>query len=279
MENKTRNTNYTGVASTAAREVYEAKAGLEAAARVGKNPQLKGVIHEVLVKDSINANPLNIINGRQAVLSRSTTAIRDDILIKQGGKIVGRMQLKDTPASIAKTIEQVKDGHYAGTRLIGTKETVEAYTKAAAKAADKGAKITQKMTSSKISSADTARIAGKTLGTTAGKLTAGTLAKAAGSSGSVGAAISGGLEVISSAKKYHDGDIDGGEFMKNVAKETVGGGISAAAGSVAATAVATGAATILAATTAPLWVAPALGVTAATAVCAGVKKVWDFFVK
>ncbi len=276
---KNKTNNYAGAASTAAREVYEAKAGLEAAARVGKNPQIKGVIHEVLVKDSFNANPANIINGKQAVLSQSTTAIRDDVLIKQGGKIVGRMQLKDTPASIAKTVEQVKSGHYAGTKLVGTKETVNAYSNAVSKAVDKGVKITQKMSSSKVSSADTARIAGKTIGTTAGKLTAGTLAKAAGSSGAVGAAISGGIEVISSAKKYHDGDIDGGEFVKNVAKETAGGGLSAAAGSVAATAVATGAATVLAATTAPLWVAPALGVAAATAVGYGVKKVWDFFVK
>lgn len=277
MENN--KTNYTGAAVEVVKDIYETKVGLEAAARVGKNPQLKGVIHEVLVKDSFNANPANIINGKEAALSQSTTAVRDDILIKQGGKIIGRMQLKDTPASIAKTVDQVKSGHYAGTKLVGTKETVNAYTNAVSKAADKGVKITQKMSSSKVSSADTARIAGKALGTSAGKLTAGTIAKAAGSSGAVGAAISGGVEVISSAKKYHNGEIDGGEFVKNVAKETAGGGLSAAAGSVAATAVATGAATVLAATTAPLWFAPAAGVVAATVVGSAVKKAWDFFVK
>lgn len=274
-----KNGNQSGATTAVAREMYEAKVGLEAASRVGKNPQLKGVVHEVIVKDCINANPTNVVTGKHAVLSQSTTAVRDDILVKQGSKIVGRMQLKDTPASINKTINQVKSGHYAGTKLVGTKETAAAYAKSVSNAADKGIKITQKMTSSNISSSDTARIAGKTIGANAGQFGANAVAKVACSSGAVGAAISGGIEVISSAKKYNAGEIDGGEFVKNVAKETAGGGISAAAGSVAATAVATGAATVLAATTAPLWVAPALGIAAATAVGTGCKKLWDKIVR
>lgn len=279
MENNVSKSNYSGTAAATSREIYEAKAGLEAAARVGKNPHLKGVVHEILIRDSMNANPANIVCGKKAVLSQSTTAVRDDILTMQGGKVIGRIQAKDTPSAIAKTVKQVQNKHYTGTKLVGTKETATAYAESVSKAADKGVKITQKMSSSKISSSDTARIAQKTLGSAAGKLTVKAVAKVAGSSFIVGGAVSGGIETISSAKKYHDGDIDGGEFVKNVAKETVGGGISAAAGSAAATAVAAGAATVLATTTAPLWIGPALGIAAATGVSIGVKKIWDKIVR
>ena len=72
-----------------------------------------------------------------------------------------------------------------------------------------------------------------------------------------------------------DGEIDGGEFVGNVAKETVGGGLSAAGGSVAATAAATGAATLLATTAAPVWVPAAVGIGAAVAVGSAIKGLWD----
>ena len=52
--------NETGAAMAASRSAYEAKVGVEAVLRSGgKNPQLKGVVHEILyrgihlVKDTI----------------------------------------------------------------------------------------------------------------------------------------------------------------------------------------------------------------------------------
>ena len=158
-----------GTVIAATREIAESKVGLEALARAGRNPQLKGVVHEVAVKNLYNAAPQRILDGTKAVLSKSPTAVRDDLLIMKGSNVVGRMQLKDTAGSIQKTIAQVKDGHYAGTVLKGTKETVSAYNTAVQKAASSGTNITQKMTSTGISSSDTARIATKTIGNAAGK--------------------------------------------------------------------------------------------------------------
>lgn len=265
-----------GVSVAAIREIIEGEIGKEAFARAGKCPQIKGIIHEVIKKDAYNANPKRLFDGTKAVLSKSTTAVRDDILIKKGTKIVGRMQLKDTSKSIPQTIKQVKSGHYRGTQLMGTNETVAAYEKAVSAAAKKGTQITQKMKSSGISSSDTSRIAVKTIGASAGKVSARMVGKAAASSGAVGAAVSSGIEVCTSGSKYYKGEITGKEFAENVAKETVGGGLAAAAGSAAATLVASGTATILAATSVPVIIPAAAGFAAAIAVGGIVKKGWDF---
>lgn len=269
--------NNAGTCIAVAREVFEATSGMEAAMRNGRNPQLKGVVHETMYKNAYNLSPARIIDGKEAVLSKSVTAVRDDVLIKQGGKIVERLQLKDTPASIGNTIKQVSEKHYAGTNLVGTKETVNAYSNAVKKAAESGKAVTQKMSSSGISSADTSRVAAKTIGSSAGKITAGSLGSVAASSGLVGAAISGGIEVISSGIKLASEEIEVEEFVGNVAKETVGGGLSAAGGSIAASVVGAGLATALVATTAPLWIAPVGACVAALATGSVIKWSWDSF--
>ena len=269
MANKNNGTNVALV-----REVAEVKVGMEAVSRAGNCKNLKGVVHETIYKDMKNMTPSNIINNCKTNFSKSPTAVRDDLITKNAAnKIVERMQLKDTPASISKTVSQVKNGHYKGTNLMGTKETVEAFNDVA----KNNPAITQRMTSTGVSSKDTARIATKTIGSQAGKLSASAVGKAAASSGAVGAAISGGIEVISSGIQLANGEIDGGEFALNVAKETVGGGLSAAGGTAAATVAAAGAATALAATSAPLWVPAAIGVGAAVAVGSAIKGIWDFF--
>ena len=261
--------NNVGTWTAAAREIYEGKVGIEALARAGRNRNLKGVIHEVMVKDTFNADPLNMLAGKAASLTKSTTAVRDDIIIKQAGKIVGRMQLKDTAGSIGDTIRQVSSGKYQRTALMGTKETTQAFSAAA-----KRAGVTQKMGSTGFSSSDTARIANKALGSSAGGLTASSVAKVAGSTGAIGAALSGGIEVLISGAKLANGEIDAEEFAGNVAREAAGGGIAAGAGAAAATVASAGAATLLG-TTAPLWVPAAVGVGAAMAVGCAVKSLWD----
>lgn len=268
MENK----KNTGTISASAKELYEGKVGIEAFSRAGNNKNLHGIVHEVLYKDAQNINPSNIVKGAKAALSKSTTAVRDDVVLMQAGKVIGRSQLKDTANSISHTVKQVSSGKYQGTVLMGTKETVNAYNSEVAKAASKGIDITQKMKSTGISSADTARIASKTIG---GNLTSKALTSAAKGSGAVGAAVSGGIEVVSAGMDLLDGKIDGGEFTSRVVKETAGGGLSAAAGGAAATAVATTAAGILATTTAPVWVSAIIGAGAAVAVGSAVKGIWD----
>ncbi|HEX3033320.1 MAG TPA: hypothetical protein VHS59_13990 [Bacillota bacterium] len=252
----------------AAKEGYEAKVAVQALNRVGKNPNIKGVIHEQMFVDKFNITPSNILDGKTAHLTKSTTAVRDDVIVKQAGKIVKRLQLKDTPGSINKTIRQVADGKYQRTVLAGTKETAKQYAKKA------GTKVTQKMTSTGISSETTSSIAQKALGELP---TAKALANVAGKAGIAGAVISGGVEAVSSAKDWYDGTISGGEFAGRVAKEAAGGGISASAGT-AAGAVATGlAGTLLATTTAPAWVPVATGVAVAVGVGTAIKKTWDWF--
>ena len=189
------NTNKKNIGTNVAliREVAEAKVGVEAAIRAGKCKNLKGVVHETIYKDM--QVPKNLVNNCKTSFSKSPTAVRDDLITRNAAnKIVERMQLKDTSASISKTISQVKNGHYKGSKLMGTKETVKAYENAV----KNNPAITQKMTSTGVSSKDTARIATKTIGTQAGKLSASAVGRAAASSGAVGAAISGGVEVISS---------------------------------------------------------------------------------
>lgn len=265
--------NNNGTAIATARSAYEGKVGIEAALRSGgKNPQLKGVVHEVLYRDSVTLSPENLLSGTKGILSKSATAVRDDVLTMNAGSVVGRAQLKDTMAGISKTVKQVSAGKYAGTNLMGTKETVAAYNQAVQRLAESGEQVTQRMTSTGISSADTTRIAAQTIG---GSLKAATVAETALTSGGAGAVLSGGIEVIKSGVKLAKGEIRGCEFVGNVAKEAVGGGLSATAGGAAATVAATAAATALAATTAPLWIAPAIGVGAAVAIGSGVKALWD----
>ncbi|MBE5395177.1 MULTISPECIES: hypothetical protein [Brevibacillus] len=250
-------------------ETYEAKVALEALERGGRNKNLHGVVHEILVKDKLNANPKNILSGAKAHLTQSTTAVRDDIVVKQAGQVVKRLQVKDTAQSISKTVKQVAEGKYNGTNLVGTKETAEAFNKAA-----KSAGLNKTMQSSGFSSTDTTRIAGKALGKMP---TSSTVASVARSAGIAGAAISAGFTAISSGSDWLDGKISTSEYVGKVANEGVGGGISAAAGAGAAT-IATGvAATALASVSAPVWVPLAVGTVVAVGVGSVVKGIWDFF--
>ena len=81
--------NETGAAMAASRSAYEAKVGVEAVLRSGgKNPQLNGVVHEILYRDALTMKPGNLANGVRGTLSKSVTAVRDDVLLKQGGAVV-----------------------------------------------------------------------------------------------------------------------------------------------------------------------------------------------
>lgn len=274
MEEKRNNGTY----AAAGEKAYEAKAGLEAYERAGRNPQLKGIVHEVLYKDKLSMAPENLIKGAKGTLSKSTTAVRDDVLLLEKGSVIGRSQLKDTVSNsgISKTVEQAISKKYVGTELKGTIETVQKYESKVSNLIKQGKSAPQKMSSTGISSETTSRIAAETIG---GKITAASLGNIARSSGIAGAAVSGGIEVISSGMKLIDGEIDGSEFAGRVAKETIGGGVSAAAAGTAATAVSAAAATALAATTAPVWIAPALGLGVCLAVGSVAKEIADSFLE
>lgn len=260
--------NY-GAGMSAVKKAYESSVGVRALKRAGRNPNLKGIVHEIMYADKQNLKLSNILSGTKASLSKSPTAIRDDIILKNKGMIVGRMQLKDTVNSISATGKQVASGKYARTSLMGTKETVDEFKKFTAAKAAKGEKITQKMTSTGISSSDTSRIASQTLGK---KIPGRDLLKSSGNTGIQGAAFSGAVELFSAGKDYFNGNISAGKAAARVAKETIGGGLSSAAGSAAGTVASAGvaaavSASALGAVLAPPVTAVASAIAALTASC------------
>ena len=95
---------------SAAFEHYLDSVGCESLDRAGNNMQLKGVIHEILFRDKLNLNPVNMWNGKRAMLTRNPHAHAVDVVQMQNGKNVGRYQLKDctSPAGIRDTLTKVR---------------------------------------------------------------------------------------------------------------------------------------------------------------------------
>ncbi len=213
-----------GNVANCAQQGYECKVGLEALGRAGRNPNLKGVVHEVLLKDKVNAQ--NLFNGKTAALTRSTTAVRDDVIVKAAGKVVERFQLKDAPASVGKVIKQASSGKYAGTKLIGTTETVEKYVSS-------GGNGVKTMTSSGISTKTTEGLANKTLGNLG---SANNLVNMASKAGIIGGAWGGVTEAVCSLEDLADGKIDGAEYAGRIVKSGVKSAAASAGGAAVATA-------------------------------------------
>lgn len=227
------------VALNAAKSVinqgYEASVIQRAVKRAGKNVNLKGHINELRTVDKINANPVNLIKRNRAQLTKSPTAIRDDIIVKNGKKIIKRIQAKDTTSlsGAAKTAKQMSKGKYHGTNVVGTKETV------AKVMSQKGMEnCKQKIVSNGLRSIDNERIAAKAMGAKglkeSVKLASSGTAKVAGSS----AAISGALEIASSVPKLINGEMGVKDIVYKTGKESAlaaaGGVASKVAGDLAA---------------------------------------------
>ncbi|MBQ9479560.1 MAG: hypothetical protein IJU71_08405, partial [Selenomonadaceae bacterium] len=214
MRNQNRNSAVNNI-GVAAREGYEAAAALRALERAGHNPQLKGVVHEIMFCDMYNANPANILAGNHAALTRSATAQMRDVVMTSGGKVVGHAQLKDTisPSGVRKTVEQIRSGHYDKTTIFGTDETTRQVA----------GKVSQRVRSSGISSNTTSRIADKALGRMP---TMGALGAAARSGGMAGAAFGAGVEAISSTIDVINGKKSVGDAVIDVGGAAAKGGIT-----------------------------------------------------
>jgi len=216
--------------AVAAKTTYEGTVITRAMARAGNNPHLKGHVHEILTKDAMNLK--NALSGQHTELTKSTTAKVVDLVTTKGGKIVGRIQMKDTlsPSGINKLVRQVADGKYRTTKLVGTEETTKL-----ANAAFKKAGLSKRMVSSGTSSNTTTTLAQR-----AGASGSGTLGSAVGqaakSGGAVGAAVGAGIEVVSGIVDLANGKRDAGEVTVAVAKAGAKGYATGAAASAAATA-------------------------------------------
>lgn len=218
-----KNTNTRNNVAGSASNVYEASVGMRALNRAGQNPQLRGIVHEILYCDQYNTNMGNILNGHHMDLTKSTTAHMKDVIAKNSaGKVVGHAQLKDTisNAGVRKTVQQIESGHYSKTRVIGTEETAAKVNKVLEKYG-----VKQRVESSGISSKTTSRIADKTLGKMP---TISTMSSAARAGGVTGAAVGAGMEAISSIGDLLEGDKSAGEAAVDVAVAGVKGGVTGA---------------------------------------------------
>lgn len=217
-------------AAVAAKTTYEGTVILRAMERAGRNPHLKGHIHEVLTMDARNVS--NVFKGTTTSFTRSTTAKAVDLVSTKGGKVVERLQLKDalSPSSVNKLVRQVADGKYRTTKLLGTDETTEVVN-----AALKKAGLSKRMVSSGTSSKTTTQLAQR-----AGASGSGTLGSAVGqaakSGGAIGAAVGAGCEAISGVADLINGRRDASDVAGSVAKAGAKGYATGAAASAAATA-------------------------------------------
>ena len=235
-----------------AREGYDVKVGAEALVRAGKCKNLKGHVHEVLFKDRYNADPRNIIAGRHAELTKSTTARVKDVVVTKNGKVVGHCQLKDVTSAkgVAKTAQQINAGKYGKTRVYGTNET----------AAKLAGKTKQPVHADGISTETTTRIANKALG----KMPSIKGLHTAGKAGGVaGAAVGAGIEAISSISDVVNGKKSVGDAIGDVAAAGVRGGATGYASAVAGSAAAGATGGLLAAS----GIGAAVGGTAVGAAC------------
>jgi len=249
---------------------YESKVLLEALQRAGGNHNLKGIIHEVMVKDLINGNPVRLVDGKTAKLVLDSTANKVDMVIMQGGKVLNRVQLKDTAKSIGQTVRRAAAGDYRSVQLWGTSETTQAFKQAAKSGKD--------MTSTGISSKTTEALAkrvGKT-GSNASVTVSSSVKTMAKSGAAWGGAISGVVATVDGINDYRRGKKDGSQVIGHIAKESAGGALSGAvAGAVATAAGSALAATVGTATLGAATVTIGAPVVAAVAVGAGVKFLWD----
>ena len=204
------------VTAEAGRIAYEAGVIKDTVGRAGADTLsgAKGIVFESMYKGKENFK--NITSGIKTNFTKSSTASQVDLVAQDSsGKVVRRMQLKDTPSSsgVVKTLEQVESGKYNAAQMVGTTETAEAYN---ANAAAKG--IGKVMKDSGISTETTSRIASKSLG----KVDGAGISKLAGKGGAVGAVLSGGTAAYES---YKNGD-DIYDATGNVTTATANGAIT-----------------------------------------------------
>jgi hypothetical protein len=228
-------------ASVFSKAFYEGKVVWQALRRAGANFNLKGHIHELLVRDRFNANPARLLDRKAALLVKNPTARAVDLIITRSGKVIHRLQLKDTPGSIRRVLQHIRKGRYSSVQVVGTRETVAEFEKAAG-----SFKTLKVMKPSGFSSRYTSSLARR-----AGAAGSGTiprvLATAARTGGLWGAIICGGIALLQAVYKLATGKIKFREACSTVARETAGGAVCGATAGVAGTAAGVGIAALLAA--------------------------------
>lgn len=217
---------------SSAKAAYESTVIHRAMRRAGGNPQLKGHIHEVLLQDRMNLRNVAKLSGQRTALTQSSNAPVVDLVTQRGGKVVERLQVKDTvsPGAVQKLVRQVADGKYRSARIVGSEETARAANRALETAG-----LSKRVSSSGISSRTTTSLAQRAGAAGSGTLGSATL-RAAQSGGAAGAALGAGVELVRGVSDLMDGRRDVADVGLSVAKAGAKGYATGAAASAAATA-------------------------------------------
>ena len=223
-------TQKANMSSTIVKHGYEASVKARALARAGACNNLNGHVLEIMGADKTNLNPVNWARGISEKLTSSTTTKTVDSVVMKGGKVIGRVQYKDTPRGIADTIRKVKAGQYNSATLKGTTETAKKFNELAAKQG-----IAKRMQDTGISGRTTKAL-GRACGACKDTPLSTAVAWSAKSGGAWGGAISGGISAVSNIAAVCSGEKDGWEAAGCIAKDTAGGALSGAGAAAAATA-------------------------------------------
>ena len=233
------------LAPIAGNAAYEASVISRTVGRAGSSTinGAKGIIHEIEFVDKMNAK--NLFNSSKTMLTKNSTAPQVDVVTVDNGKVIARYQLKDTPSAsgIRDTVSRAGNGDYSAAQMIGTEETVEAYTKEAAKE-----NVSKAMKSSKISTKQTEKLANMKLNNNVGSAFAQNIAMGAGVGGAVGA----GVALIESVVNQEDVYEATGNVVTEGAKSAVAGALGGAAGTAVTVGLAAAGTTGFVATAAPV---------------------------
>lgn len=178
---------------------------------------------EIMANDK--ANLKNIFKPDTVTkLTKSPTAKQVDAVTMKGGKVLERIQYKDTTSisGINKTLKQVENGKYNQVQLRGTKETTEQFNRLAEEYG-----IKKRMISTDISSKTTKRIGDKFTKQSPKLVSVGDAVK---SSTKVAAGLTAGIEIV---KSIANGD-SVGECASHVVSKGSESVITAATSTVAA---------------------------------------------
>ena len=223
-------------ATQLAKGVYEASVKARGLARAGHCLHSNGHVLEIMAGDKVNLNPANWLAGKSHHLTQSTTAKTVDAVVMKGGKVLERIQYKDTPHSIGEVVRKVQSGQYRTATLKGTSETAKTFNAYAEK---HGLKV--RMEDAGISSKST-----KALARSMGSCPTVSLHQAAWHmakhSGAVGAVVGGGISAVRNIFDVINGEKDGVEALGCIAKDTAGAGVVGMASGYAATVAGAGAA-------------------------------------
>ena len=185
----------------------------EAVRRAGRTAQLKGIIHEIAIREMRNLTLEALLSRARTSVTRSPSARAVDLVTNRDGRVMARIQAKDciSDACVRKVQGRVASGQYRTTRLVGTRETVDKF---------RSAGVTKKVHSSGVSSRSTTRAAdnagAKVPNNKLMLNNALDIAGCAGRAGVTGAVLGAGAEAWGSLKELRTGKIDGAEYAQRV---------------------------------------------------------------